>query len=708
MGKSIDKEYLDLFIGETKEYLDILSEIISKLSKLKEADKTALKLVDEAIRLMHSIKGNAAMIGLNTISLLAHKTEDVLTAIRKQELRIGKDVAQLLYEVVDKLNSIVTTLESEELENIEKTDISDVLRKLEEVKNNLKKQPSKTLEEKKPASIEAGEKPLPSSVEEYVEAMGEESATQISSRYIQELMKLSEMEKGKVTEALSRDLQIYRVILKFKKTPMFVLRYFIALQKIGELGEIIKTIPSGPDASKAKIPYVFILAGIRKLQELEEILKEIPDLEHYEVSKIDPKELKVHIDKISSSKDPSADKLSEIENLLKKVEEKDTKSKAPEKVHSTQKLEEVRVNVKTLDALFNMVGELVLVKSRLAAIISRYDIPDIKETLTTFERLVSELQDEVMRMRLVPLQYLFRSLPRYISEKAEKYSKEIDAYFEGGEIALDRKVLEDLAEPLFSLIEILIRDDIEQANERIRKGKPSVGTIKVSATREGNHVILTVESDGKGIDHEEVKRRAVELGLVPPSTIEKISKDEALMLMTLPGFSLKNGEYRGLDMVKKAIEALGGTLEIYSKIDLETKFILKIPVSMATLRALLVKLNGIPYAIPITNVVTTAKLERKSDIGLANIIQYQDKILPVHDLSKLLNINGSREKRYAVIIERRGKLIALAVDEILGQEDIVVKPLSKLLARVKGLSGATILGDGKVCLILDPLSLISQ
>lgn len=716
MNKSIEHEYLDLFVNETKEYLASLSEIVPRLEK----DPKNKELLNEAIRFVHSIKGNAGIMGFEKISSIAHSAEDILEMIKEGKLNLNKRIIKTLYEIIDKLSNLVSIVESDETDA--KADIVDLLRKLEKIKSEATSEE----ESKSYKLIEKSAKEALSFIEnESEKTLKKEPLVQVNKEntasikdneqllhecenvHKEKIMKLNDVEREKAIDILSRGFQIYKICLKFKETPMFALRYFVALQKIGELGEIVKAIPSGSEVSRAKTTYVTILAGIRKLQDLDEIIKEIPDLEHYEAFKVSLRNLGVKEEELKALKITS-DRIAEIESFLKKVEEKETASSitVSDEYQATRKLKEVRVNVKTLDALFNLVGELVLVKSRLAAIISKYDMPGIKETLATFERLVSELQDEVMRMRLVPLQYIFRGLPRYISELADEYSKEVDVSFEGGEIALDRRVLEDLVEPLYTLIRIIVRDDIEVSSERIRKDKPSVATIRITASREGNHVILTIESDGRGIDSEEVKKRALELGLVPASTIDKISKDEALMLMTLPGFSLKNGKYTGLDTIKKSIEALGGTLEIYSKVDVETKFVLKIPVSMATLRALLVKLNGTPYAIPITNVVTTTKLEQGNNVGAARIIKYQDKILPMHDLSRLLGMSGDENKRYAVIIEKRGKLIALAVNEILGQEDIVVKPLSKILARVKGLSGATILGDGKVCLILDPLSLV--
>ncbi len=718
MAESIDKEYLELFLEEAREYLSRLSELLPKLEKEHENKE----IVNEAFRLVHSLKGNAAMLNLENISSLAHAVEDLLALIREGETELSKKAMKLLFKALDALNDLVNIVEERHSDKeLNVTELIEELRSIikhekgkEEATPSMSEKAREALDflRKMATSDKKGKEVIDAmtTVSRSFDKISNSAKAKDKRKEVREdeLFKLNDIERNKAIDALAHGLQLYQIALEFKETPMLTLRYFIALQKIGELGEIIKTIPSGAEISEIKTQRILILAAIRKLEELDDAIKEIPDLESYDARKISLDTLGIKENEIKRTSKTALDKVTEIEDLLKKVEEKEAEIKSIllEEQQQSQKLGEVRVNVKSLDTLFNLVGELVLVKSRLAAIISKYDIPNIKETLGTFERLVSELQDEVMRMRLVPLQYVYKTIPKYVAELTEKYSKEVDVYFEGGEISLDRKVLEDLAGPLFNLIEILIRDDIENSEERVRKRKPSVGTIRLAASREGNHVILSIESDGKGIDAEEVKRRAVELGLVPASTVKKMSGEEALMLTTLPGFLLKNGALAGLDSVKKSIEALGGTLEIYSKVDVETRFILKIPVSMATLRALLVKLGNTPYAIPVTSVVTTIKLVDKGNVGEADVVKYQDKILSIYDLTRLLGINGSLNKKYAVIVEKRGKLVALAVNEILGQEDIVVKPLSKMLARTKGLAGATIRGDGKVCLILDPLSLV--
>ena len=738
----VEEEFLELFIDETRDYVSKLNELLVKVSK---GDKEAIK---EAFRLMHSIKGNAAMVGLTKISELAHKAEDVLAMVRDSKLSIDDKLMKELFNALDAISSALDSLEkSSKLSDDVETKLEEVASKLEGIKHkeevdklkskadealNFLRNFANKLDELRDVKEALTE--ISSSLGSVTEAMSKEltsegtegtkgeakvsnqlttsvsKETKVGPDY-SKIYKLNDTELERAATAIKKGLQLYLVKLVFKdSSPMVVLRYFTALSKLGELGEIIKTVPSGNEISEVRAREVLVLMAIRKLSELDEKIKEIPDLESYDVSKVKPEDVGIN-EEILDTLSPTGevDRLAALEDLLKKVEEgiEESKPVSEERGEGTShKMEKVRVSVKSLDKLFNLVGELVLIKSRLTDIATKYDVPGLREALATFSRLVSELQDEVMRMRLVPLQYLYRTIPRLVTEFSSKYGKDVDVYLEGEDISLDRKVLEELANPLYTLIEVLIRDDIEKPEERAKKGKPNVATLQVRASREGNHVVITVESDGRGIDVEEVKRRAVELGLVPSSAIEKMSDDEALMLVTMPGFSLKNGAYSGLDAVKRSIESLGGSLEIYTTLDSETKFVIKIPVSMATLRALLIRLGNEVFAVPVSTVVTTIKVNSEDFVGSLKVIKYQDSVIPLYDLMEFLGLSDGSSRKYAVVVEKRGKLVALAVDEILGQDDVVVKPLGKVLASIKGISGATIIGGGKVCLILDVQSLI--
>ena len=718
MVGSIDKEFLEIFIDETLEYINEMEYLISKLQE----QPNNKEIINKLFRILHSLKGNAATIGLDKLAHVSHKAEDLLDLIRRNQIRVTKDTITLLYKVLDYISKAVNELSAgKSISSPEEVllEIEQVIKQATNFSEDKGENINRNIDDEKALQkeglLESNDvKKMQQSTQKYqqgsiinnidIKELNEDITDSASCLGI---LDFTESEKIKLAEAINKGLSIYCIILKFRDPTFITFRYFQALQRLGEVGDIIKSIPSGSDVLRMKTDTISIIIGIKKLNDLKDAIREINDLVDHKIMRISINDLNIDLNKVSI--DIEGDRLSALENIIKKIEEygEEHKSLTEPEPTKLKKLQEVRINVRSLDTLFNLVGELVLIKSRLLSLASQYDIQSLKEALTTFERLVNELQNEIMLMRLVPLHYLFRRIPRFANELSEKYGKQLDIYYEGGEIALDRKVLEELSEPLFKIIEILVKDDIEKPDVRVMKGKPSVGTIRIYAYREGNRVIITVESDGKGLDSEEVAKRAVELGLVPPSSIGKLTDEEKLMLATLPGFSLRNNEFAGLDKIKHSIESIGGTIEIYSKTDHETKITFKIPVSMATLRALLIKLKDQIYAIPVSSIITTMKLNVLNSAGNINVIKYQSKFVSVHDLARILEIENKRKnKNYIVLIEKRGKYIGLLVDEILGQEDIVVKPLSKLLSKIKGFSGATILGDGKVCLILDPISLL--
>jgi len=722
MSEFIDKEFLEVFLDEASEFLDKLDYLLPRLEKEPENEE----VINEIFRIMHSLKGNAAIVGLSDLSEIAHKAEDLLDLVRTGKLKVNKEIIFALFDVVSFISSYINALSAGKKPEL---DMASILKKLEslvggtdeasleratvfgeEVESHIKK-----LEDEARSALEfLREQIHSSSIDEASERVEEkrvmkQDGLEEKKKTIEDtqLFVLNDIEKQRLAEAIAKEYSLYAVTLKFRDPSLLVIRYFQALQKFGEVGDVIKAVPSGDEIAKKSTDTIKVLIGVKKLGDLEDSIKELNDVSSYDMNRVSLEDLGVNIDELRIQE--PVDRLSELEKVFKKIEEFDGGQAKPSesKVEDAKKLEEVRVNVKSLDALFNLVGELVLIKSRLLSIANQYDIQALKEALSTFERLVNELQNEIMQMRLVPLHYIFRRLPRIVSELSEKFNKDVDVYYEGGEIALDRKVLEELSVPLFKVVEILVRDDIEDSETRVRKGKSPIGTIRVHAFRESNRVIIAVESDGKGLDAEEIAKRAVELGLIPPTSVEKMSNEEKLMLVTLPGFSLKNGELSGFNSIKHSVESIGGTLEIYSKMDAETRVTFKIPVSMATLRALLIKLGEQVYAIPVSAVVTTMKVDSVNMIGSVGVIKYQSKVITVYDLGEILGIpTRNTDKSYIVLIEKHGKLVGLQVDEILGQEDIVVKPLSKLLSNAKRFSGATILGDGKVCLIIDPISIL--
>ncbi len=686
---SLDKELIEMFTTEARELLDKALELLEKLRNTPEDSEA----VNELFRIFHTLKGNAGMVGLENLSTLCHKVEDFLQKVRQGIEKLDKQRIDKLLALINELTNALSELE--EKSSIENSTIENLHRILNEIIT------IKTDETSQEAIINKGvPQGKTQALEEQLTITGSSSGVDLV---------LTDEDKKRIASAIARGYHVYRVDLKFSVDPaLMVFRYFQALHRLSEVGEVLKVEPESIDQVKTNV--VKLVIAVRKLEELEEAIKEIQDLESFTYIRIKPEELGISVTPSESIELESADResvLTELEKLIKRVEEEEATASPTTLTPAEQRIEEIKVSVKSLDELFNLVGELVLIKSRLYSIAQQFDSPQLKEVLTTFSRLVNELQDQVMRLRLVPLHQLFRSLPAFVKDLAIKYGKDVDLYYEGGEIALDRKVLERIVDPLKRLLEIIVRDSIEQPEVRVKKGKPSVGSIKISASREGNQVIITVEDDGTGLDYEEIKYRAIELGLISPSVVEKMSPEEIVLLATIPGFSMKDGRYAGLDSVRKSIESLGGVFEVYSRVDTETRYTIKIPVSMATVRALLVRLGNDVYAIPISSIVSIVNIENVERIASKNLIRFQEKLVPLYDLAELLGISSGFEKRrYAIIVEKRNKYSAVLVDEALGQEDIVVKALSKALRNIRGIAGATILGDGRVCLILDVSSLI--
>jgi two-component system chemotaxis sensor kinase CheA len=386
----------------------------------------------------------------------------------------------------------------------------------------------------------------------------------------------------------------------------------------------------------------------------------------------------------------------------------------------TKGIQSLRVSVKRLDTLMNLVGELVINKARLSQIASSYKISELDETLTQLDRLTDDLQNEVMQARLVPVEHIFNRFPRMVRDLARELGKEIDFIIEGKEIELDRTVLDEIGEPLTHLLRNSVDHGIEPPEKREQKAKKRVGTIKLTARREKNQVIIEVADDGKGIDPQKMRDAAVKKGIMSQEEVSRLDDREAIMLISTPGFSTSSqvtelsGRGVGVDVVKTTIESLGGSMEIDSKPGLGTKFTLKLPLTMAIIQTLLVGVGNETYAIPSINVVETVEIgaDKIKTIQRQEVIQLRDEIIPLLRLHHVLGAPATATATVndgsisIVVVERGGKHVGLVVDTLIDLQEIVIKSLDDSLRRIKGLAGATILGDGRVALILDVGTLI--
>jgi len=417
----------------------------------------------------------------------------------------------------------------------------------------------------------------------------------------------------------------------------------------------------------------------------------------------------------------------EIQELLKKELEKEKKeekkAEAAKKTSKDEKKERkgdttIRVDVSRLDALMNLVGELVLGRNRLLRIAqqlsAKYEddelIHALEETLDQVDFITTDLQMAVMKTRMVPIARVFNRFPRVVRDLARELKKEVKLIIEGEDTELDRSIVEEIGDPLVHLVRNAIDHGIEPPEEREFLGKPRQGTLRLAAYHEGNHIVILVEDDGRGIDVEKIKKKALERGLVTENELSRMSEKEILNLIFLPGFSTAekvtdvSGRGVGMDVVKTNIEKLNGTIEINTELGKGTQIIIKIPLTLAIIQALLVKVADEIYAIPLVSVVEAVKIsqEEVQTVEGKEIIILRDSVLPLVKLADVFDIPAEEEvSPYVVVLAIGERRFGLVVDSLIGQEEIVIKSLGNYLTNIEGISGATIMGDGRVTLIVD-------
>ena len=370
----------------------------------------------------------------------------------------------------------------------------------------------------------------------------------------------------------------------------------------------------------------------------------------------------------------------------------------------------IKIDVLYLDNLMNLVGELVINKGRLEQIAERLGDRELLEALSTTSHLMTELQDEIMEMRLTPVAEVFNKFPRMVRKLARELGKEIEFKMEGSNIEVDRTILEKLGDVLVHLLRNAVDHGIEAPEERIAKGKPRAGRVELIAKREKSHILIIVKDDGKGIDPEKVKKKAVERGLISPEQAAEMRPEDAINLIFLPGFSTAekvsdvSGRGVGMDVVQDVIKTLNGSISVKSEIGKGSTFILKLPISMAIIQALLVKIRDETYAIPINNILETIEIKANQlkTIGRKKVIVLREEIIPVVMLHELFGVEYIEKNKFpAIVVDVGAQKVAIGVDELLNKKDIVIKSLGKMLSNIREFAGATILGDGRVVLIID-------
>ena len=666
-------QYLNAFVEESKEHIQNMNEILLDLEK----DVHNQDILNELFRIAHTLKGMAGTMGFNSMANLTHQMEDVLQGIRSGEIQVSENTMDVLFECADVLDSCISQISETGKEPEE--DYSVLINKLKKAMNNEENESNEDNKDNKDY-----EKPKKEKVE------------------------FNEYVNNVLCKASSQNLNSFQIDVRLKSTCMLKsARAFVVFNTLENLGEIIYSNPSAEDIEDEKFDLEFSIVIVTKeeKEKIEGELNGISEIENIQIA--DLTELEVKTEQVKS-KDITAERES--------VTQKEKKEKNGGTVSKSAKVgKTVRVDIDRLDNLMNLVSELIIIKTRMEGIGETSNKEGMNEAIEYLERITTSLHDAVMKVRMVPIERVFNRFPRMVRDLSKELKKNVSLQMSGDETEVDRTVIDEIGDPLIHLIRNSIDHGIEHPEERKKLGKDETGTVILKAYPDGNNVVVEVEDDGSGINFEKIKKKAVEKDLINGKNADTMSKEEAIELLFKPGFSTSDvisdvsGRGVGLDVVKSKIESIGGSIEVETKEGKGTKFIIRIPLTLAIIQALLVKVKEEMFAIPLSSIseIININKEQIRNIQGQEIILYRGRTIPVIRLNKIIHteIDEERNELVSIIVKKGDKQAGLVVDSLLGQQEIVIKPLGKYLSNVKYLAGATILGNGKISLILDVNSL---
>ena len=690
-------QYLEIFIDETKEHLQNLNEQLLVLEKEPENADT----INEIFRAAHSLKGMAGTMGYKRMQRLTHDTENVFSEIRNGKMKVSADLVDTLFQSLDALEGY--------LENIQQTadegtdDHEPIIKKLNDI-----------------LASGTGVAPAPQNAAPVAEEKKEEAAGDGKMTRKYKSMKLEEHEITAIGEAYKKNMSVFGMTVYIQESCILkAARAFLVFKALEEIGEIIVSEPSVQDIEDEKFEFDFSLYLITEANEekVKNVVTSVSEIEDVMLEKIET------VEALSGEGEKAEEKTEEKAGAKEEkasqaaAQAAPTKQAAPAKQTAKPVVNRtVRVDIEKLDALMNQVSELIIAKNSLVSISSTDNsgvtLQGLHEQIEYLERITTNLHESVMKVRMVPIESVVSRFPRMIRDISKKLDKKMELYMTGEDTELDRTVIDEIGDPLMHLLRNSADHGLESKEVRLQRGKEEVGSIFLNAYQEGNNVIIEVGDDGNGIDIESVRAKGIERGIITPEQAETMTDKDVIGLLFMPSFSMAkkvsdlSGRGVGLDVVKSKIESLGGDVEVKTKLGEGTTFIIRLPLTLAIIQALMVELGGEKYAISLGSIQTI------EDISISDIKYVQSKevihirgtVIPIIRLDKILDI-GPREEEpenlTVVIIKKGDKQAGLVVDNLIGQQEIVIKSLGKYIDNTKIISGATILGDGEVALILD-------
>ncbi|MBU9714532.1 chemotaxis protein CheA [Evansella tamaricis] len=664
-------QYLDMFIDESNEHLQAMNDYLLKL----ERNPTEESFINEVFRSAHTLKGMAATMGYEDIAHLTHQLENVLDMIRNKTIVVSSELLDIVLSSVEVLERMVHDIENG---GDGKGEISFIMKELVKMESGT--------EVASTEEVSTPKKPF-------------------------ELPNYDDFELTVLSQSIEQGYYAYNIRISLREDCILkAARVFMVFEVLEKLGEVIKAVPSVEQLEEENFDEDFQVTLITR--EKEETVKgkilTISEITFVEVDLVD-------VNNLFQSNHPETPQEGGVE--LEQRENENDQSEVIENKVGKGSGKTIRVNIERLDTLMNLFEELVIDRGRLEQISLEVKSQELTETVEHMSRISGDLQNIILNMRMVPIEQVFNRFPRMVRTLAKELNKEVTLEIIGAETELDRTVIDEIGDPLVHLLRNSIDHGVETREVRQRNNKPPQSKITLKAYHSGNHVFIEVSDDGAGINKEKVLNKAIADGVITKKEKENLTDQQIYELLFASGLSTAeqlsdiSGRGVGLDVVKNKIEALGGNVTVDSEIGKGTTFSIQLPLTLSIMSVMLVKVQQECFAIPLTSIIETAIISKSEILTVHNrkVINFRGKVVPLVDLTTFFEVPQTMEQGefYPVIIVKKGeKMAGLIVNSFIGQQEIVLKSLGNYLINVFAISGATILGNGQVALIIDCNSLI--
>ena len=711
-------QYLGIFLDEAREHIQVLSDQMMILEQEPENQDA----INEIFRAAHSLKGMAGTMGYKRLQHLTHDMEDCFSDVRAGSMTVTSELMDVLFQALDAIEGYVNSIQESTDEG--EDDNENIINEINRIRN------AATGKGDAPAETPAKEKKTEEPPAEA--ASGEASDEKAKYRN----MKLDDSAKEVMKDAVAGGKHALGFTVYIEETCLLkAARAFLVIKALEDMGDIVATDPSTQDIEDEKFDFSFSLfticdEEIDKAKEAMLAVSEIAEVvgEEFGEAVIDSigagsatAEAASEETASETKEEPEETAKEETAPAVKKETAPAAKQAQASKAPAAKKpviSKTIRVDIEKLDSLMNLVSELIIAKNTIVSAADSGDSSNqaLNEQVEYLESVTTNLHEAVMKVRMVPIESAVQKFPRMVRDLEKKLDKKMQLTITGEETELDRTVVDEIGDPLMHLIRNSADHGLEHPDERAANGKPELGTIFLNAFQDGNSVVIEVGDDGKGIDVEAVRQKIVERGLASEDTASQFTDKEVIDYLFDPGFSMAkkvtdiSGRGVGLDVVKSNIESLGGDVSVKTKLGEGSTWIIRLPLTLAIIQALMVIIGDEKYAISLDSITTIENIP-SSDVKLVQgkeVIQLRGTVIPIVRLSELLGFeNAKQSDDMIVVIAKKGDSQAgLVVDELIGQQEIVIKSLGKYINNDRIISGATILGDGEVALIIDANALI--